>query len=146
MTNFTKNFIKQLEDLRKIFIWNGRRPQIKHSTLIGDHVDGGYKDVDIETKLSSLRTIWNRRCLDNSFHAWKAIPYLLQSDIVVTSIFHFNYKPSVFCAQRMTHLPQFPFAMKYLKKCCIFSVYALRRKIYGTISVNYYRDIYSSQN
>ena len=51
MTNVTKDFIKQLEDLRKNFIWNRRRPKIKHSTLIGDYVDGGYKDVDIETKL-----------------------------------------------------------------------------------------------
>ena len=79
MTNFTKDFIKQLEDLRKNFIWNGRRPKIKHSALIGDHVDGGYKDVDMETKLSSPRTIWIRRFLDNSFHAWKAIPYSLLS-------------------------------------------------------------------
>ena len=37
-------------------------------------------------------------------------------------------------------------AMKYLKKCCIFFVYVLRHKNYGTISVNYYRDTYSSQN
>ena len=43
MTNFTKDFIKQLEDLRKNFIWNGKRPKIKHSTLIADYVD--YKDV-----------------------------------------------------------------------------------------------------
>ena len=67
MTNFTKDFIKQLEDLRKNFIWNGRRPKIKHSTHIGDYVDGGYKYVDIETELLSLRTIWIRRFLDNSF-------------------------------------------------------------------------------
>ena len=99
MTNFTKYFIKQLEELQKNFIWNGRRPKIKHSALIGDYVDGGYKDVDIKTKLSSPRTIWIRRFLDNSFHAWKAIPYSLLSDIGVTFIFHFNFKPSVFCAQ-----------------------------------------------
>ena len=80
VTNFTKDFV-MLEDLRKNFIWNGRRPEIKHSTVIGDYVDGGYKDVDIETKPSSLRTIWIRRFLDNSFHAWKAIPYSLLSDI-----------------------------------------------------------------
>ena len=107
LTSFTKDFIKQLEDLRKNFIWNGRKLKIKHSTLIGDYVDGGYKDVDIETKLSYLRTIWIRRFLDNSFHAWKAIPYSLLSDIGVISIFHFNFKRSVFCAQKMSHLPQF---------------------------------------
>ena len=74
MTNFTKDFIKQLEDLSKNFIWNGKRAKIKHSTLIGDYVDGHYKDIDIETKLSSLRIIGIRRFLDNNFHAWKAIP------------------------------------------------------------------------
>ena len=65
MTNFSKDFIKQLGYLRKNFIWNGKRPKIKHSTLIGDYVDRGYKDVDIETKLSSLRIIWIRGFLDN---------------------------------------------------------------------------------
>ena len=58
MTNFTKDFIKQLEDFRKNFIWNGKRPKIKHLTLIGDYVDGGYGDVDIETEVSSLRIFW----------------------------------------------------------------------------------------
>ena len=107
MTNFTKDFMKQSDDLRKNFIWNRRRPKMKHSTLIGDYVDGGYKDVDIETKVLSPRTIWIRRFLDNSFHAWKAIPYSLLSDIGVASILHFNFKPSVFCAQKMSHLLQF---------------------------------------
>ena len=95
ITNF-KDFTKQLEDLRKNFIWNGRRPKIKHSTLTGDYVDWSYKDVDIETKLSSQRIIWIRRFLDNSFHAQKAIPNSLLNDIGITSIFHFNFKPSVF--------------------------------------------------
>ena len=68
-------YICTLEDLMKNFVWSGRRLKIKHSTLTGDYVDGGYKDVDIETKLSSLRTLWIRRFLYKSFHAWKAIPY-----------------------------------------------------------------------
>ena len=71
--------------------------------IIGDYVDGGYKDVNIETKLSSLRTVWIRRFLDNSFHAWKAILYSLLSDTGVTSIFHFNFKPSVFwCTENVS--------------------------------------------
>ena len=107
LTNFTKDFAKQLEDLRKNFTGNAKRPKIKHSILIGDDVDGGYKYVDIETKRSSLKIIWIRRFLDNSFHAWKAIPYSLLSDIGVTSVLHFNFKPSVSCAQKTTHLPQF---------------------------------------
>ena len=45
-----------------------------------------------------------------------------------------------------TLVPYAHFAMRYPKKCCIFSVYVLRHKNYGKISVNYYRDTYSSRN
>ena len=48
-----------------------------------------------------------KKVLDNNFHAWKAIPYSLFNDIGVTSIFHFNFKQSVFCVQKMIHLRQF---------------------------------------
>ena len=85
----------------------GKDPKANIQPLSEIMLMGVYKDADIETKLSSLRTTWIRRFLDNNFHVWKAIPYLLLSDIGVTSIFHFTFKPSVFCAQKMTHLPQF---------------------------------------
>ena len=32
-----------------------RSSKIKHSTLISDYKDGGYKDTDIETKILSLK-------------------------------------------------------------------------------------------
>ena len=35
------------------------------------------------------------------------MPYSLLSDIGVKSIFHFNFKPLVFCGQKMSHLAQF---------------------------------------
>ena len=39
-------------------MWKGKRPKIKHSTLIGDYKEGGYKDVDIEVKIVALKIIW----------------------------------------------------------------------------------------
>ena len=39
----------------KKFIWSKKQPKIKHSTLIADYKDGGYKDYDIETKILSLK-------------------------------------------------------------------------------------------
>ena len=36
-------------------------------------MDGGYSDVDIESKLSLLNIFWIRRFLDHNFHAWRAI-------------------------------------------------------------------------
>ena len=70
----SKQFIEQLNSFQKDIIWNGRRPKIKHSTLIANYVEGGYKDTDIETKLSSLKAIWIKKLMDDNFHAWKAIP------------------------------------------------------------------------
>ena len=48
MTDVPKQFIEQLNSLQKDFIWNRRRPKIKHSTLIADYLEGGYKDIDIK--------------------------------------------------------------------------------------------------
>ena len=39
----------------KKFIWRKKQPKIKHSTLISDYKDGGYKDTDIGTKILSLK-------------------------------------------------------------------------------------------
>ena len=51
----SKFVIDQLNTLHKNFIWNNKRPKIKHSTLIADYCEGGYKDVDIENKIAALK-------------------------------------------------------------------------------------------
>ena len=48
MIDVSKQFVEQSNSLQKDFIWNGRRPKIKHSTPIADYVEGGYKDIDIK--------------------------------------------------------------------------------------------------
>ena len=70
----SKQTLDQLNLIQKDFIWRGRHPKIKHSILLGDYTNGGYKDVDIESKFESLTGIWIRRLLATSFHSWKAIP------------------------------------------------------------------------
>ena len=94
MLHPSKQTLNQLNLIQKDFIWRGRHPKIKYSTLIGDYNSGGYKDVDIEFKFESLKIIWIRCLLDSSFHSWKAIQQSLLSEIGVQSIFHSNFKPS----------------------------------------------------
>ena len=60
--------------LQKDFIWSGKNPKIKHTTLIGDYPDGGLKDVDIKAKLKSLKLGWLKRLYSDDFHPWKNIP------------------------------------------------------------------------
>ena len=73
----SKFVIDQLNTLHRNFIWNNKRPKIKHSTLIADYCEGGYKDVDIENKIAALKIKWVTKLLDNNFHPWKIIPNLL---------------------------------------------------------------------
>ena len=36
--------IKKIEQIQREFIWNGKKPKIKHTTLINDYEEGGLKD------------------------------------------------------------------------------------------------------
>ena len=71
MVSPPKHFIDLLNSIKQNFIWNGRRPKIKHSTPVGGYAEEGYKDVDTQSQLESLKIVWIRRLLDDSFHAWK---------------------------------------------------------------------------
>ena len=103
----SKQTLNQLNLIQKDFIWRGRGPKIKYSTLIGDYNNGGYRDVDIEFKFESLKIIRIRRLLDGSFHSWKAIPQCLLSEIGVQSIFHSNFKTSEIWQRKIASYPKF---------------------------------------
>ena len=60
--------LDQLNTLQKSFIWCNRKPKIKHSTLIADYGEGGYKDIDIKSNISALKITWVTRLLDTNFH------------------------------------------------------------------------------
>ena len=42
MVSPPKQFIDLLSSIKQDFIWNGRRPKIKHSTLVGEYAEGGW--------------------------------------------------------------------------------------------------------
>ena len=95
--------LDQINLMHKNFIWNEKRPKIKHSTLIADYSEGGHKDVDIATKISALKVPWIMRLLDDNFHHWKVIPNLLLLNIGgLKTIFHHNLKLSKYCRQKVS--------------------------------------------
>ena len=63
-----KFVIDQLNTLHKNFICNNKRSKIKHSTLIEDYCEGGYKDFDIDNKIAALKVKWVTKLLDSNFH------------------------------------------------------------------------------
>ena len=50
--------IEHIQKIQKKFIWNGKKPKIKHTTLINEFQERGRKDVDIEARIRSLQLGW----------------------------------------------------------------------------------------
>ena len=125
--------------IQKDFIWRARRPKIKHSTLIGFYTNGGYKDVDIESKLESLKIIWIRHLLDSNFHSWTVIPQCLLSEIGIQSIFHSNFKPSEIWQLKIVSYPKFYNGLiSFWETACTEEPSNLREITSQTIWNNYY--------
>ena len=69
-----KNALDDLQAMHKELICDSKKPNIKHSTLIGHYEDGGFKDVDFPTKFKSIKFIWISKMSDRSnFHPWIAV-------------------------------------------------------------------------
>ena len=81
MKNLPRQFIEALSEVQQDFVWNKPRSKIKHSSLIGNYEEGGYKDVDISTKLTVLKITWIRRLLDGNCHPWKILPERLFASV-----------------------------------------------------------------
>ena len=85
--------IKELNKIQQNFIWSGNNSKIKHRTLCNDYENEGLKNVDIESKMISLRCSWVKRLYDESFHEWKVIPnYLITKALGDNFRFHSNLK------------------------------------------------------
>ena len=67
-----ENFIKEVNKLFYLFLWNGKGDKIKRSTMINDYSQGGLKMIDIQAFNKSLKTTWIKKYLDNENQGkWK---------------------------------------------------------------------------
>ena len=76
MRNPPTHFLNLLNSIQKDFIWNKSHAKIKHCSIIADYKEGGYKDVDISSKLLAMKISWIKRFSDDNFHSWKILPDL----------------------------------------------------------------------
>ena len=58
MATVPADIIKLVENIHKDFVWDKKRPNIKHSSLISNYPRGGLKDIDIPSKFKSLHLNW----------------------------------------------------------------------------------------
>ena len=68
-----------------------RSPKLKHTTLCNKYEQGGLKNVDIFSKITSLQCSWVKRLYDDSFYAWKVIPlFFIKNCLGKNFVFHSN--------------------------------------------------------
>ena len=107
MKHYSKKFVDDLNEIQKDFIWRGRKPKIKHTSLIGDYSEGGMKDIDIKAKLESSRIQWVKRLTNDNFHSWKIIPNVSPIDVGGVFLFHSNLALSDACKLKIDNYPEF---------------------------------------
>ena len=104
----SKQVVDQLNVMQRGSIWNNKKSKIKHSTLVADYSEGGYKDIDIRTKLTALKVAWVTKFLDDNFHPWKVIPTIMFTIFGgINNLFHHNFKASKQCRSKVNRLPKF---------------------------------------
>ena len=68
-----------------------RSPKLKHTTLCNKYEQGGLKNVDIFSKITSLQCSRIKRLYDDSFYTWKVIPlFFIKNRLGKNFVFHSN--------------------------------------------------------
>ena len=106
-STFLEMQLKEVSKIQKDFIWRGKRPKIKHSSLIRNFENGGLKDINIESKLKALKLCWIKRLSDSNFQPWKTLAAKLLEPAGGTKILHSNLSLSRECHKVFTSLQSF---------------------------------------
>ena len=62
-----------IQQIQREFLWKSSNIKIKHETICNDFQNGGFKKVDIPSKISSLQCPWVKKLYDQNSHDWKLI-------------------------------------------------------------------------
>ena len=100
-------FLNLLNIIQRDFIWNKSCAKIKHCSIIADYKEGGYKDVNISSKLLAMKISWIKRFLDGNFHPWKILPTQLFAHLGGSSIFYYNLQSGERCSIIVKTFPCF---------------------------------------
>ena len=68
VTSSSKQLIERIQKIHKTLIWNNLTPKIKYGTPSNSFIEGGLKNVDINSTIASLQCLWIKRLYDDKFH------------------------------------------------------------------------------
>ncbi len=66
-----ESVINKLHELIIKFVWNGKNPKVKHTTMIGNVEDGGLKLPDVKAKIKAIKLAWLQRMCKSDTLFWK---------------------------------------------------------------------------
>ena len=95
VADINDTIVKEVNRLIYDFIWKGKRPRIKKSTLIGDLSEGGLRAPDFETVVQAQRAMWIKRYLDSNEALWKATLDYYLKDFGKTFLLHCNFDTDI---------------------------------------------------
>ena len=102
---FRNNNKIKVEKLIFNFIWDGKPPTIKKSTIIGEKKHGGLKMIDFNIMNKALKVAWIPRLQNRSDASWKIIPETaLENYGGLSFLTHCNYDIN---ALQINYLPGF---------------------------------------
>ena len=64
-------FINDVQKLFVKFLWSGKTPKVKYTSVIADFENGGLKLPDFRSKIKALKLAWIQRFFDGSKQVWK---------------------------------------------------------------------------
>ena len=107
VVSISDSIVQEMKSLHKEFMWSNRKPKIKHTALIGDYAEGSLKDINIESKLLSIKISWVRRLKDSNFHPWKELATHFLFPFEGDSVFHLNLSLAPSLKAQSESLPAF---------------------------------------
>ena len=89
------HILERIDSLFFDFLWGGKPPRVKKSTIINDYYEGGLKMPNIYNIHISQKVIWLKRLTNDNNKKWKALSWALlgiEKDLLDFKLPEQNYK------------------------------------------------------
>ena len=86
-------FVTQLQQLLFSFLWDGKPPKVKNTTILNTPERGGFKFPDIDTMVKSQKLSWIKRMIRNQDAAWMQLLYTFLPDMNIKHILKCSLDP-----------------------------------------------------
>ena len=103
--NTPPGFTAEVNKIVYNYIWKGKNPKLKKTTITKVKNEGGFGMIDFSLFDKALKITWVKRLCSDDSGPWKLIPLSLLSNVGGKLLFQCNYDLKYLCINE--HLPKF---------------------------------------